>query len=176
MSAKLSSVSAWMSLKAREKLVDQQKVPPVGFGPAERLRKEAVCVRICNAEGENGKEVHAIMRSGPGGFGDGYESSGTLPVILATILLTEWDAIPERRRGFLTAAYLANETSIFSQLADALMIFECHDGRAPQDLFRNTLGGFLALDTNVKAVESADTDEVTKLDETKKRLPWFVES
>jgi len=77
MAANMAVFVVKQPMKIREKLVDQKKVPPVGSGPAERLRKEAISVRICNAEGENGKEVHAVMRSGPGGFGDGYQASGT---------------------------------------------------------------------------------------------------
>merc|ERR1712190_340713 len=108
-------------MKMRDTLVEKQKVPPIGFGPAERLRKEAVAIKICNAEGENGKEVHAVMRSGPGGFGDGYQSSGTFSVMIATMILTELETLPAQRRGFVTAAYLLEESSIWKRLAESLM-------------------------------------------------------
>lgn len=174
MNARMQAFSNNMPMKSRDKLVDQQKVPPVGYGPAERMRKEAVSVRVVNAEGENGKEVHATMRAGPGGFGEGYESSGCFSVLIASIILTEWDIIPPARRGFVTGSYLLSGTSIFEQLADNLMIFECHDGRATQDLFRSVMGGFLALDTDTKAIGADEGQDALKPIDMRKRLPWFI--
>jgi len=168
MTANVMAFSNVMPLKARQQAVEQKKAPPVGYGPAERLRKEAVSVRVCNAEGENGKEVHTVMRSGPGGFGDGYQSSGTFSVMIAHILLTEWDSLPKQRRGFVTAAYLLGETSIWTMLSDALMLFECHDGRAPQSLFREIMGGLMAIETDIAALEGPAPEEPSKA----KRLPW----
>mmetsp|Transcript_33955 Transcript_33955/g.97638 ORF Transcript_33955/g.97638 Transcript_33955/m.97638 type:complete len:745 (-) Transcript_33955:64-2298(-) len=172
MSASFQTFGIAMPIKQRQTLVDNKKVPPIGSGPAERLRKEAINIRVLSAEGENGKEVHCVMRSGPGGFGDGYQSSGTFSAMIAHILLTEWDALPKQRRGFVTAAYLLEETSIWSMLSEMLMKFECHDGRAPQDLFRNILGGMLAIGTDTAALEGGAGDAAAG---QAKRLPWLIE-
>jgi len=167
MAAGMMEMSVKTPMKLRERLVEQKKVPPVGFGPAERLRKEALAVRVVNAEGENGKEVHATMQSGPGGFGDGYQSSGIFSVIIATLLLTEWDKLPSNRRGFVTAAYLLGDnTTFYEMMAELLMVFKCKEGRCPQEYFRGLVGGVLAITTDEEALMGPPTAAAAGA------LPW----
>jgi len=93
-------------------------------------------------------------------------------VIIASILLTELDALPKQRRGFVTAAYLLEESSIWERLAEILMTFDCHDGRAPQDMFRNVLGGLVAIGTDKAALEEEKGKEnATPM----QNLPWLVD-
>jgi len=172
MSAQMSAFVVKQPLSMRDKLVDQKKVPPVGFGPAERLRKEALAIKICNVEGENSKEAHCVMRSGPGGFGDGYQSSGMFSVVIATLLCTEIDKMPKERRGFVTAAYLLGDVAKFYEiLADNFLTWECYDGRAPQDLFRSVLGGVMAITTDRGMLEGPAPPA-----EPAGMLPWANEA
>jgi len=152
MSTEMARLQFKLPVSAKEQMVDQKKVPPIGSGPGERLRQEAISYKICNAEGENGQQVHAVMRSGPGGLGDGY-ASGILAIVAAQVLLEEFETLPATRRGFTTAAHLLGMSSIWKRLAEQRMVFEVHDGRAPQELFRNVMGGSLALDTDVAVIE-----------------------
>mmetsp|Transcript_38610 Transcript_38610/g.115307 ORF Transcript_38610/g.115307 Transcript_38610/m.115307 type:complete len:163 (+) Transcript_38610:43-531(+) len=73
---------------------------------------------------------------------------------------------------------LLTESSIWTRLAENLMIFECHDGRAPQDLFRGMTDGILATGTDKQSLEAEEMTSMGGAEEVvaqAKRLPWMVD-
>eukprot|EP00747_Dinoflagellata_sp_TGD_P001698 gnl/TRDRNA2_/TRDRNA2_102352_c2_seq1.p1 gnl/TRDRNA2_/TRDRNA2_102352_c2~~gnl/TRDRNA2_/TRDRNA2_102352_c2_seq1.p1 ORF type:complete len:209 (+),score=29.18 gnl/TRDRNA2_/TRDRNA2_102352_c2_seq1:93-629(+) len=151
LSADMDLVFCASAPKSYSQRLERGQFPPVCSGPKERIRQEALLMRVFVAEaddpGPERRQAYLIQKLGPGGAGDPQGGSAILLAEGARCLLTALETAPDTvRPGFGTPVYHLAHLGFKQRLVDRGWVFDMHKGAPPPGLLKSLWGSFEALE------------------------------